>query len=126
MGDLCRAHGGGFLLSLVAGLTEHVGGMARLSRDDLVPQWRRLASVVHAAGAPFLAQLALGGFYRPGARGRAVEPDDLTEDDLALVADRFADAARRAAEAGLDGVQIHAAHFFFLSRFVSPAANHRA
>ena len=37
----------------------------------------------------------------------------------------FGEAARRAKEAGFDGVQIHAAHFFFLSRFISPAVNHR-
>ena len=101
------------------------GGMARLSRDGLVPQWRRLAETVHAGGAPLLAQLALGGFFPPDGRGEAVEPDDLSEADLALVVRRFAEAARRAAEAGLDGVQLHAAHFFFLSRFASPAANHR-
>ena len=38
---------------------------------------------------------------------------------------QFVDAAVRAEKAGFDGVQIHAAHFFFLSRFVSPAVNHR-
>lgn len=99
------------------------GGMARLSRDDLVPQWRRLASTVHAGGAPLIAQLALGGFYRPD--GSVAEPDDLVPAEIGYVVRRFADAARRAADAGLDGVQIHAAHFFFLSRFASPAANHR-
>lgn len=118
--------------AVVAGFTSVMdedrwfGGMARLSRDDLVPQWRRLAETVHAGGAPLLAQLALGGFFRPGARGGAVEPDELTAEDIAVIVRRFADAARRAADAGLDGVQLHAAHFFFLSRVASPAANHRA
>ena len=37
----------------------------------------------------------------------------------------FGDAARRAEQAGYDGVQIHAAHFFYLSRFISPLFNHR-
>ena len=32
---------------------------------------------------------------------------------------------RRAGQAGYDGVQIHAAHFFYLSRFISPLFNHR-
>ena len=42
-----------------------------------------------------------------------------------MVISQFVDAAVRAEEAGFDGIQIHAAHFFFLSRFISPAANHR-
>ncbi|MBR2734396.1 MAG: NADH:flavin oxidoreductase, partial [Selenomonadaceae bacterium] len=37
----------------------------------------------------------------------------------------FVDAARRAEACGFDGVQIHAAHFFFLSRFISPRVNQR-
>ena len=49
----------------------------------------------------------------------------MTEADIACVVGWFSDAARRAQTAGYDGVQIHLAHFFFLSRFVSPAHNHR-
>ena len=39
--------------------------------------------------------------------------------------EQFIDAAVSAEKAGFDGVQLHIAHFFFLSRFVSPAVNHR-
>ena len=49
----------------------------------------------------------------------------MTEEEIRLVIRQFIDAAVRAEKAGFDGVQIHAAHFFFLSRFVSPAVNQR-
>ena len=54
-----------------------------------------------------------------------VEPDDMTSDEIQYVIRQFINAAIRAEKAGFDGVQIHAAHFFFLSRFISPAFNHR-
>lgn len=129
--DTYRELAAGGVGAVVAGFTSVMdedrwfGGMARLSRDDLVPQWRRLADAVHAGGAPLLAQLALGGYFPPRARGGALEPDDLATEDMAEITRRFADAARRAADAGLDGVQLHAAHYFFLSRVASPAENHR-
>jgi len=50
----------------------------------------------------------------------------MTVNEIRLVIQQFVDAAIRAEKAGFDGVQIHAAHFFFLSRFISPAVNHRA
>ena len=76
---------------------------------------------------PVITQLALGAFYREKAGGRyqQVEPDQMTVDEIHLVRDQFVAAAVRAEKAGFDGVQIHVAHFFFLSRFVSPAVNHR-
>ena len=54
-----------------------------------------------------------------------VFPDEMTTNEIRSVIRRFVDAAVRAQKAGFDGVQIHAAHFFFLSRFISPAINHR-
>ena len=108
----------------VAGNDRYFGGMMRLHDDALVPQYERLADVIHAQGAPALAQLALGGFYRED--GRQVEPDGMTVEEIHRVERWFVDAAVRAQQAGFDGVQVHVAHFFFLSRFVSPAVNHRA
>ncbi len=49
----------------------------------------------------------------------------MTAEEICQVEEQFIQAARRAKEADFDGVQLHAAHFFFLSRFISPAVNHR-
>ena len=97
-------------------------GMMRLSNDSLIPQYKKLTDLIHKEDCKVIAQLALGAFYRNGAQ---VEPDYMTADEIKTVIQWFIDAAVRAEKAGFDGVQIHAAHFFFLSRFISPRVNHR-
>ncbi len=104
----------------------YFGGMMRLCDDALIPQYKRLTDIIHAHGTPVITQLALGAYYREvNGQYRQVEPDDMTADEIKLVIRQFIDAAVRAEKAGFDGVQIHAAHFFFLSRFISPAVSHR-
>ncbi|MBQ9504413.1 MAG: NADH:flavin oxidoreductase [Lachnospiraceae bacterium] len=104
----------------------YFGGMMRLCDDSLIPQYKKLTDIIHAEGIPVITQLALGAYYRE-VKGKymQVEPDDMTAEEIKYVIQQFTDAAIRAEKAGLDGVQIHAAHFFFLSRFISPAINHR-
>jgi len=53
-------------------------------------------------------------------------PREMTEADIAEVIARFADTARAAEESGFTGVQIHAAHGYLISQFLSPLANRRA
>ena len=104
----------------------YFGGMMRLSDDSLIPQYKKLTDIIHAQDVPAITQLALGAYYRPvNGKYMQVEPDDMTVEEIHLVRDQFIDAAIRAEKAGFDGLQIHVAHFFFLSRFVSPAVNHR-
>ena len=50
----------------------------------------------------------------------------LTDSDIGTIHEMFIKAADRAVLAGYDGVQVHAAHGFFLSRYISPSHNRRA
>ena len=95
--------------------------MMRLSRDELIPQYKKLVDLIHGENCPAIAQLAQGGYYRSG---RLTEPDDTTAEEIQSIVQMFIDAARRAKEAGFDGVQLHAAHFFLrvASQFTANAS----
>lgn len=97
-------------------------GMMRLSEDRLIPEYKKLVDIIHKEDVKVISQLALGGYFKDGME---IEPDDMSKDDIKKVIDLFIKAAKRAKDIGFDGVQIHAAHFFFLSRFISPRVNHR-
>ena len=130
--DIYRELAAGGVSLIITGFTSvslhdyYFGGMMRLCDDALIPQYRKLTDLIHQEGCPVITQLALGAFYRE-QKGRYIqtEPDEMTEEEIRLVIKEFTEAAARAEKAGFDGVQIHAAHFFFLSRFISPAVNHR-
>jgi 2,4-dienoyl-CoA reductase-like NADH-dependent reductase (Old Yellow Enzyme family) len=52
-------------------------------------------------------------------------PRALTPDEIEEIVEAFAEGVRRAQEAGFDGVQVHAAHGYLLSSFLSPRTNQR-
>jgi 2,4-dienoyl-CoA reductase-like NADH-dependent reductase (Old Yellow Enzyme family) len=54
-----------------------------------------------------------------------VPVEEMTLADINATVKAFGDAAERAVQAGFDGVQIHGAHSYLLSQFLSPAFNHR-
>jgi 2,4-dienoyl-CoA reductase-like NADH-dependent reductase (Old Yellow Enzyme family) len=114
-----------------------------LSSDDCVPGFRRLSEIVHREGARIAVQLFHAGretakTFKPQQK-QALAPslvtDDphfqaphraMTEEEIWEVVRAFGDASRRAREAGLDAVQLHAAHAYLLSQFLSPFTNRRA
>lgn len=100
----------------------YFGGMMRLSDNKLIPQYKKLVEIIHAENCAAISQLALGAYYKNFVE---VSENEMTSADVRDVIKKFVDAAIRAEICGFDGVQIHAAHFFFLSRFISPKINHR-
>ena len=124
---------------------------AGIWNDEQARAWRRIVDFTHEQGAAIGIQLAHAGrkasTYSPlsGQDGtvpeseggwRTVapspiafpgfdEPRELTTDEVAGVVTAFADAARRADEAGFDLVEVHAAHGYLLHEFLSPLSNQR-
>lgn len=96
---------------------------------------RALASAGAAEGAALWPQLGHAGLLSYPGLGRAAGPsamtidgrsgEEMSADDVAGVPARFAEAARGARALGFGGVQIHAAHGFLLSQFLSPLFNRR-
>ncbi|WP_248751600.1 NADH:flavin oxidoreductase/NADH oxidase family protein [Pseudomonas sp. MWU15-20650] len=70
--------------------------------------------------APSAVALDLGGFSKMFAKPKA-----MSEDEIQNVIERFATSARLAEKAGFTGVQIHGAHGYLLSQFLSPLSNQR-
>jgi len=79
-----------------------------------------------------LAQLNHGGVvHQPDRAGPSVYREDdwtsqeMTVDEILAVVEDFGEAAERAMQAGFDGVQIHGAHGYLISQFLSRDVNKR-
>ena len=73
-----------------------------------------------------LTESEIGHFVKAaGPDGEGPQYYAMTAEDIADTVARFADAARRAKQAGFDGVEIHAGHGYLIASFLSPASNHR-
>lgn len=107
--------------------------------DKFIASQRKLVDMVHENGTKIIAQInhagakaqaaAIGG-AQPVAPSEVevmpgVMPRSLTVGEIAQIEDDFASAARRAKEAGFDGVQVHCAHGYLFSQFIDPAHNKR-
>jgi 2,4-dienoyl-CoA reductase-like NADH-dependent reductase (Old Yellow Enzyme family) len=109
-----------------------------LYKDELVEGLTGMCEAVHGVGGKIVAQLAHAGHFAAEAitrlpphvvsyfKGLSDSPrHELTQKDIKKLVQAFAAAAGRAKAAGFDGVQIHSAHGYLFSQFLSPAYNHR-
>lgn len=137
-----RADGGFGLVETCAAHVAQDGkawpGELGVSDDAMVPGLTRLAARLHQGGALASVQLFHGGLRASSSvsglptwsASAYVEPDvetprEGTEDDIARVIEAFARAARRCAEAGFDAIELHGAHGYLLSQFLSTVYNQR-
>jgi len=106
--------------------------------DAQVPGLARLAAAIRAEGVPAVLQIVHGGAkaWRADPMAERIGPSAvhllpapapraMTEAEIQEAIAAFAGAARRVKAAGFDGVEIHAAHYYLLSEFLSPYSNHR-
>jgi 2,4-dienoyl-CoA reductase-like NADH-dependent reductase (Old Yellow Enzyme family) len=106
--------------------------------DQLIPGLRQLTKAVHDNGGRIVLQLAHAGNFAfekltgeipvvaSAYEGLANSPRrELRREDIRNLVQTFAAAAGRAQAAGFDGVQIHSAHGYLLSQFLSPLFNRR-
>ncbi len=107
--------------------------------DEALPGLRRLADAVHADGAAISAQLGHAGVVAqkkltgvtPMAPSRFINPAsmgycrEITRAEIATVIGQFGIAARVAADAGFDAVELHFGHLYLPSSFLSPLINRR-
>ncbi|GAA2083383.1 bifunctional salicylyl-CoA 5-hydroxylase/oxidoreductase [Streptomyces albiaxialis] len=82
--------------------------------------WEGIDQPLDAGNWPVVAPSALP--YRPGVNQT---PHELTARELAAIREEFVSATRRAARAGFDLLELHCAHGYLLSSFLSPLTNRR-
>ena len=120
-----------------------------LHSAEQVAGWRRVADAVHERGGRIVAQLMHAGrvshpdnkhgletvapsaiaapnemFTADGMKPHPV-PRALELDEIPAVVEEYVQAARNAVEAGLDGVEVHAANGYLIHQFLAPGSNQR-
>lgn len=110
-----------------------------LDDDKFVPRLREFTERIHLHDQPVVAQLYHGGRYsasfltgEPAVSASAVfseftreMPHALTEEEILLVQEHYAQAARRAKDAGFDASELIVAAGYLVNQFLSPLTNKR-
>ena len=115
---------------------------AMIDDDDKIPFWRAVGETCHKYDCKFIMQLSHSGRQQdvPGLENHShfgmsstSEKDTfhgllckaMTKEQIKMVVQQYVDGARRAREAGLDGVELHASHGYLITQFLSSGINDR-
>jgi 2,4-dienoyl-CoA reductase (NADPH2) len=119
-----------------------IAGYATVHRDDFIPLWAKLAQAIHSFDCRYIMQLSHSGRQMdlPGVHNQARPTLSSTSKRESLhgflcramslgeihhTIAAFAEGARRAREAGIDGVELHAANGYLFTQFLSSGINDR-
>ncbi len=115
-------------------------GMMGIYDDSFIDEHRKLVDMVHANKTSIAIQLAYGGsqtnhpdfqnsvLFAPSVvknRVTGITPKEMSKKDIEHVVSMFTAAAVRAQKAGYDAIQVHGAHGYLLSQFLTPFCNRR-
>lgn len=112
---------------------------AAIYDEKFIPAYKKIVKRVHNYKTKLALQIAHGGRQtKPEICGctpiapsavtdlsSGITPKEMSKSDICDIIKCFGQAALRAKEAGFDGVQLHAAHGYLLSEFISPYTNRR-
>lgn len=144
--------GAGLIISEATAICEQANGAYMntpgLYTDRHQAAWADIAAAVHAAGSKMFVQLwhvgrmahpEISGFdvvgpspvaaavttHTPSGKQPLPVPRELTVEEITTIIGQFRSAARRAVDAGMDGVEIHSANGYLLHEFLSDVVNLR-
>ena len=111
-------------------------GQYGVYNDMMLPGLRKLAQTAHENGSKIALQIVHAGISAVSRLECAMAVSEvpqvsrlhreMTEENVESVIEDFAIAAKRAKEAGFDAVQLHGAHGYLMSQFLSPVLNRRS
>ena len=114
-------------------------GMLGIYEDSFIDEYQKFNEKIHKYGTKTVMQIVYGGSFTnfnteerliwgPSAVPHPIMktvPTEMTKEDIKKVINAFADAALRVKKSGFDAVQLHGAHSYLLSQFLSPYYNRR-
>lgn len=112
--------------------------MTGIYDDDLIPELAIAVEAVHKEGGKIAVQINHGGMQcsNESVTGTlapsAIDEEflqqparEISTEEIEMLIDSYAQAARRAVQAGFDAVQLHGAHGYLINQFITPYVNHR-
>ncbi|MCL2826694.1 MAG: NADH:flavin oxidoreductase [Eggerthellaceae bacterium] len=138
--DIARG-GAGLIIQEATCVSPHgklIADQLGIWSDEQIPGHRRIVEAVHSEGVPILLQLHHAGVAGV-EEGKMLCPSDfelmhrgipkrgceMTADEIEATQREFLNAAKRAEQAGYDGVELHGCHQYLISQFYNSRVNRR-